>query len=95
MRSKYNYNELVKVNGIGKNFGKVENKLGFIIRKDDCYDDYYIKMIFGEEDWFGGMFWWDWGTFIYDTPEEAAKENGFDIHLKKAEKVMKDYYMSH
>lgn len=52
MRSKYNYNELVKVNGIGKNFGKVENKLGFIIRKDDFYDDYYIKMIFGEEDWF-------------------------------------------
>ena len=46
MRSKYNYNELVKVNGIGKNFGKVENKLGFIIRKDDFYDDYYIKMIF-------------------------------------------------
>lgn len=52
MRSKYNYNELVKVNGIGKNFGKVENKLGFIIRKDDFYDDYYINLIFGEEDWF-------------------------------------------
>ncbi len=51
--------------------------------------------VFGEEDWFGGMFWWDWSTFIYDTPEEAAKENGFNIHLKKAEKVMKDFYMSH
>ena len=52
MRSKYNYGELVKVSGIGKEFGKVENKLGFIIRKDDFYDDYYIDMLFGERDWF-------------------------------------------
>ena len=48
MRNKYNYNELVKVNGIGKELGKVENKLGFIIRKDDFYDDYYIELIFGD-----------------------------------------------
>lgn len=52
MRSKYNYGELVKVSGIGKEFGKVENKLGFIIRKDDFYDDYYVELIFGEKDWF-------------------------------------------
>lgn len=52
MRNKYNYGELVKISGIGKEFGKVENKLGFIIRKDDFYDDYYIDMIFGEKDWF-------------------------------------------
>ena len=52
MRNKYNYGELVQVNGIGKNFGKVENQLGFIIRKDDFYDDYYIDLIFGEKDWF-------------------------------------------
>lgn len=52
MRNKYNYNELVKVNGIGKELGKVENKLGFIIRKDDFYDDYYIELIFGDKDWF-------------------------------------------
>lgn len=52
MRSKYNYGELVKVSGIGKEFGKVKNKLGFIIRKDDFYDDYYIDMLFGERDWF-------------------------------------------
>ena len=52
MRNKYNYGELVKISGIGKEFGKVENKLGFIIRKDDFYDDYYIDMIFGEMDWF-------------------------------------------
>ena len=53
MRNKYNYGELVKVNGIGKETGKVENKLGFVIRKDDFYGDYYIELIFGDKDWFG------------------------------------------
>lgn len=52
MINKYNYGELVKVNGIGKELGKVENKLGFIIRKDDFYEDYYIELIFGDKDWF-------------------------------------------
>lgn len=48
--------------------------------------------VFGKEDWFAGMFWWDWSTFIYDSSEEASKENGFNIHLKKAETVLKDWY---
>jgi len=52
MRSKYNYGELVKVSGVGKQFGKVKNKLGFVIGKDDFFDDYYIDLIFGESDWF-------------------------------------------
>ena len=52
MRNKYNCGELVQVNGIGKKFGKVENQLGFIIRKDDFFNDYYIDLIFGEKDWF-------------------------------------------
>ncbi len=52
MRNKYNYGELVKVTGIGKELGKVENKLGFIIRKDEFFEDYYIDLIFGEKDWF-------------------------------------------
>jgi hypothetical protein len=52
MRNKYNYNELVKVSGIGKELGRVENKLGFIVRKDDFYNDYYIDLIFGDKDWF-------------------------------------------
>lgn len=52
MRNRYNYGELVKVSGIGKQLGKVENMLGFIIRKDDFFDDYYIDLIFGENDWF-------------------------------------------
>ena len=48
--------------------------------------------VFGHEPWFAGMFWWDWSTTIYDTEEEAAKDNGFNIHLKKAETVMKEWY---
>lgn len=52
MRNKYNYGELVKVSGMGKEIGKVENKLGFIVRKDDFFEDYYIDLIFGKKDWF-------------------------------------------
>ncbi|MBQ8316588.1 MAG: glycosyl hydrolase family 53 [Lachnospiraceae bacterium] len=48
--------------------------------------------VFGQEPWFAGVFWWDWSTTIYDTGEEAAKDNGFNIHLKKAEEVLKDWY---
>ncbi|MCL2754089.1 MAG: glycosyl hydrolase family 53 [Oscillospiraceae bacterium] len=47
---------------------------------------------FAEEPQFAGVFWWDWSTFVYDTPEEAAKDIGFNIHLKKAEKILKEYY---
>ena len=42
MRNRYNYGELVKVDGVGKQFGKVKNKLGFIIEKDIYYQEYYI-----------------------------------------------------
>lgn len=52
MRNKYNCGELVQVNGIGKQSGKIENQLGFVIRKDDFFDDYYIDLIFGGKDWF-------------------------------------------
>ncbi len=47
--------------------------------------------VFGREPWFAGVFWWDWSTLIYDTPEEAAADNGFAIHLKKAEQVVKEW----
>lgn len=52
MRSKYNNGELVKVNGFGKIYGKVKNKLGFILEKDAYFADYYISLIFGKKDWF-------------------------------------------
>ncbi len=52
MRNKFNYNELVKVSGIGKNHGTIKNKLGFIIEKDTYYNDYCIDLIFGKKDWY-------------------------------------------
>lgn len=48
--------------------------------------------VFADEEWFGGAFWWDWSTYIYDTKEEAKADNGFNIHLKKAENILKDWY---
>ncbi len=47
---------------------------------------------FHEKKWFAGAFWWDWSTELYDTREEALENTGFDIHLKKAEIVVKDWY---
>lgn len=47
---------------------------------------------FGNEEWFSGMFWWDWSTFIYDDKETASTDVGFNIHLKKAEEVLKSWY---
>lgn len=44
-------------------------------------------------DWFAGYFWWDWSTFIYDDRETAGSDVGFNIHLKKAEEVVKKWYM--
>ena len=48
--------------------------------------------VFGDQEWFGGVFWWDWSTFIYDDKENAEQDNGFNIHLKKAEDVLKEWY---
>lgn len=48
--------------------------------------------VFSKKDWFGGMFWWDWSTFIYDDKETADNDIGFNIHLKKAEQVLMNWY---
>lgn len=48
--------------------------------------------VMSKYDWFMGYFWWDWSTHIYHTREEAAVDTGFNIHLKKAETVIKDWY---
>lgn len=45
-----------------------------------------------KRDWFMGYFWWDWGTTIYDNEADAKKDDGFNIHLKKTEKLLKDWY---
>lgn len=49
--------------------------------------------VFANEPWFSGMFWWDWTPTIYDSADEAGKDNGFNIHLKKAEEVIKKWYL--
>lgn len=50
--------------------------------------------VFSDKSWFAGIFWWDWSTTIYETREEAEKDNDFNIHLKRAEEVVKDWYFS-
>ena len=49
-------------------------------------------MAFHDADWFAGAFWWDWSVEVYDTIEEAKENKGFDIHMKKAEEVLKGWY---
>ena len=49
-------------------------------------------MELAHKEWFAGVFWWDWSTVIYHTREEALKEKGFNIHLKKAEDIIKKWY---
>ncbi|MCM1179857.1 MAG: glycosyl hydrolase family 53 [Clostridium sp.] len=48
--------------------------------------------VMSKRDWFAGFFWWDWSTYIYHTEEEALKDDGFNIYLKKAEMVVKQWY---
>ncbi|MDF2586422.1 MAG: hypothetical protein K0S41_263 [Anaerocolumna sp.] len=45
-----------------------------------------------DEPWFAGVFWWDWSIEIYDSKEVASKDLGFNIHMKKAEDVIKKWY---
>jgi len=45
-----------------------------------------------DKPWFAGYFWWDWSPVIYTTPEKASVDCGFNIHMKKAEEVIKRYY---
>jgi hypothetical protein len=48
--------------------------------------------VFDGEPWFCGAFWWDWSTKIYDTREVAVEDTGFNVHLKKAEDVLRKWY---
>jgi hypothetical protein len=46
---------------------------------------------FFNEPWFAGFFWWDWSTTIYDA-DKVNNNLGFNIHGKKAEQVLKEWY---
>lgn len=56
--------------------------------------DFYDSCLsaFHDKEWFAGVCWWDWSTEVYDTREEALDNTGFDIHLKRAEAIVKDWY---
>lgn len=68
MRNKFKYGELVKINGIGKIYGKVKNELGFVIDKDEYYLDYYVDIFFGNKDWFDEK-------YLERVLEKEGKEN--------------------
>ena len=48
--------------------------------------------VFHDKPWFAGVFWWDWSVRIYDDIEVAKKDTGFNVHLKKAEDVLRKWY---
>ena len=50
-----------------------------------------LSVMSGQE-WFEGVFWWDWGTHIYHTQEEAERDKGFNIYRKQAEDVVRKWY---
>lgn len=50
-----------------------------------------LSVMSGQE-WFEGVFWWDWGTHIYHTREEAERDKGFNIYRKQAEDVVRKWY---
>lgn len=63
-------------------------------RSEEEQADFYdtCLTVFHKEPWFAGAFWWDWSTVIYNTVNEAKKDTGFNIHLKKAEDIVKHWY---
>lgn len=48
--------------------------------------------VMSKQPWFAGYFWWDWSTFVYDDRDTAAQDTGFNIHLKKAEEIVRKWY---
>jgi hypothetical protein len=67
-------------------------------QKTLAFDDeeqalFYETLIetFKDDKHWAGVFWWDWPTFTYDTEKEAKTDVSFNIHLKKAENVVKEW----
>ncbi|WP_416147214.1 glycoside hydrolase family 113 [Salipaludibacillus sp. HK11] len=50
-----------------------------------------VLKVFWDEPWFAGFFWWDWKTKLYPT-EDAKLDVDFNIHGKKAELVLQEWY---
>ena len=63
---------------------------------EDEQNNFYLSALtaFWDEPWFGGFFWWDWGTNLYPI-EKSRTDRGFAIYGKKAEKTLSEWYHSH
>lgn len=61
---------------------------------EDEQANFYASCLkaFSDEEWFLGYFWWDWSTKMYDF-KDAKGDLGFNIYGKKAEDVLKDWYL--
>jgi len=51
-----------------------------------------VLKVFWDRPWFGGFFWWDWSVRLYPLAE-AKTNRGFDIYGKRAEAVLKEWYI--
>ncbi len=49
---------------------------------------------FWDVPWFSGFFWWDWKAKL-PPEEEAGKNRDFTVYGKKAETVLKKWYLCH
>lgn len=45
-----------------------------------------------DKPWFEGVFWWEWSTVVYSKKREAREDRSFNIHMKRAEEVVKHWY---
>lgn len=53
MTNKFKYGEVVLINGKGKISNKlIKNKIGIVKEKEYYYNDYYVEVFFGKDDWF-------------------------------------------
>lgn len=53
MTNKFKYGEVVFINGKGKISNKlIKNKIGIVVEKEYYYNDYYVEVFFGKNDWF-------------------------------------------
>ena len=75
MKNKFNRGDFVKVTGIGKIYGKVNEKLGFVIERDEYFKDYYIDLNNGKKDWFESKDI----TKVFDIPKR--KNDKYQVRL--------------
>lgn len=53
MTNKFKYGEVVFINGKGKISNKlIKSKIGIVKEKEYYYNDYYVEVFFGQDDWF-------------------------------------------